>query len=128
MSTSGLGRIYEDGEAIVCQGEVGDSMFVIQEGQAQVLMEKDGREKLLRVAGEGELIGEMAIFEKQVRSATVRALGRARVLTIDKKNFIRRISEDPSIAFRVVQTMSRRVRELSDEVARLKGESAGGAK
>ena len=127
MSTSGLGRTYEDGEAIVRQGEVGDRMFVIQEGQAQVSMEKEGQEKLLRVAREGELIGEMAVFEKQVRSATVRALGRTRVLTIDKKSVLRRISEDPSIAFRVVQTMSRRGRELSDEVARLRGESAGGA-
>jgi CRP-like cAMP-binding protein len=126
MSTGGLGKIYEDGEAIVRQGEVGDCMFVIQEGRARVLLEKDGKEKSLRVAGEGELIGEMAVFEKQVRSATVRALGRVRVLTIDKKNFLRRIAEDPSIAFRVVQTMSRRVRELSDEVARLKSESAAG--
>ena len=127
MSTSSLGKIYENGEVIVRQGEVGDCMFVIQEGQAQVLMEKEGQEKLLRVAGEGELIGEMAIFEKEVRSATVRALGRARVLTIDKKNFLRRISEDPSIAFHIVETMSRRVRELSDKVARLKGESEDGA-
>lgn len=126
MSTSGLGKIYEDGEAIVRQGEVGDCMFVIQEGRARVLLEKDGKEEFLRTAAEGELIGEMAIFEKQVRSATVRALGRVRVLTIDKKNFLRRIAEDPSIAFRVVQTMSRRVRELSDEVARLKSQSPEG--
>ena len=126
MDTGALGKIYEDGEIIVRQGDVGDCMFVIQEGRARVLLEKDGKEKSLRVAGEGELIGEMAIFEKQARSATVRALGRVRVLTIDKKNFLRRIAEDPSIAFRVVQTMSRRVRELSDEVARLKSESAAG--
>jgi CRP-like cAMP-binding protein len=126
MSTGGLGKIYEEGEAIVRQGEVGDCMFVIQEGRARVLLEKDGKEEFLRTAVEGELIGEMAIFEKQVRSATVRALGRVRVLTIDKKNFLRRIAEDPSIAFRVVQTMSRRVRELSDEVARLKSQSPEG--
>ncbi len=128
MSTIGLGKVYEDGEVIVRQGDVGDCMFVIQEGQAQVLIDKGGQERLLRVAREGELIGEMAVFEKRVRSATVRALGRTRVLTIDKKNFLRRISEDPSIAFRIVQTMSQRVRELSDEVARLGGELADGAK
>jgi CRP-like cAMP-binding protein len=124
MSTGSLGRTYEDGEMIVRQGEAGDCMFVIQEGEAQVLSEKDGQSQLLRVARAGELIGEMAIFEKLPRSATVRALGRTRVLTIDKKNFLRRISEDPSIAFRIVQSMSQRVRELSDEVARLKGQSA----
>ena len=63
--------------------------------------------------------GEMAIFDRDVRSATVRALGDARVLTVDKKNFMRRVHEDPSLAFRLVETMSRRIRELGEEVARL---------
>ncbi|MHC4140815.1 MAG: Crp/Fnr family transcriptional regulator [Planctomycetota bacterium] len=124
MDKGGLGATYDDGEIIVRQGDVGDRMFVIQKGRAQVLVEKDGRETPIRVAQEGELIGEMAIFERHVRSATVRALGEVRVLTVDKKNFLKRIHEDPSLAFRVVQTMSRRVRELSDELARFKGKGS----
>ncbi len=120
MSTGALGRVYEDGEILVRQGEVGDSMFVIQEGQVDIVLEKDGHETLLRTSGEGEMVGEMAIFLREVRSATVRARGRARVLTVDKKNFLRRVNEDPSVAFRLVEMMSRRVRELSDELARLK--------
>ncbi|MHC5007199.1 MAG: Crp/Fnr family transcriptional regulator [Planctomycetota bacterium] len=124
MDQGGLGATYDDGEIIVRQGDVGDKMFVIQKGQAQILVEKDGRETPIRVAQEGELIGEMAIFERHVRSATVRALGEVRVLTVDKKNFLKRIHEDPSLAFRVVQTMSQRVRELSDELARFKGKGS----
>ncbi|MHC4504933.1 MAG: Crp/Fnr family transcriptional regulator [Planctomycetota bacterium] len=124
MAEGGLGTTYNDGEIIVRQGDVGDRMFVLQKGRAQILVEKDGRETPIRVADEGELIGEMAIFERDVRSATVRALGEVRVLTVDKKNFLKRIHEDPSLAFRVVQTMSRRIRELSDELARLKAKGA----
>ena len=124
MDKGRLGATYHDGEIIVRQGDVGDRMFVIQKGRAQVLVEKDGQETPIRVAQEGELIGEMAIFERHVRSATVRALGEVRVLTVDKKNFLKRIHEDPSLAFRVVQTMSRRVRELSDELARVKGKGS----
>lgn len=120
MSQGALGRLYHDGEVIVRQGEMGDAMFVIQEGQLEILLEKDGRETRIRVAGEDELIGEMAVFEHEARSATVRALGDARVLTVDRKNFLRRINEDPSLAFRLVETMSRRVRELSEEIAKLK--------
>jgi CRP-like cAMP-binding protein len=41
------------------------------------------------------------------------------VLTVDKKNFLRRINEDPSLAFRLVESMSRRIRDLSNEIARL---------
>jgi CRP-like cAMP-binding protein len=115
-----LGRVYQDGEIIVRQGDAGDCLYVIQEGQVEVLLEKDGQEIKLRVASKGEIIGETAIFERVARSATVRALGEVRALTIDKKNFLRRIQEDPTLAFRLVEIMSRRVRELSDEVARLK--------
>ena len=120
MDTGHLGKVYKDGEVIIRQGEVGDCMLVIQEGQVQVLVEREGHEVPLRVAGEGEIVGEMAIFDRQVRSATLRALGEVRVLTVDKKTFLRRIHEDPSLAFRIVQIMSRRIRELSTEVASLK--------
>ncbi|NHZ73097.1 MAG: hypothetical protein GWP16_01340 [Nitrospirae bacterium] len=63
---------------------------------------------------------EMTIFDREVHSATLRAQGAVRDLTIDKKNFLKRIHADRSLAFRIVQTMSQRVRELGDEVARLK--------
>ena len=119
MSGGALGKIYQDGEVIIRQGETDDSMFVIQQGQVEIVVLRDGTETRLRVAGEGELLGEMAIFDHQPRSATARALGTVRALTVDKKNFLRRVSEDPSIAFKLVETMSRRVRELSAEVVRL---------
>ena len=124
MSQGTLGKIYHDGEVIIRQGEVGDGLFVIQEGQLEILSENEGNQSRIRVAGKGELIGEMAIFERQPRSATVRALGEARVLTVDRKNFLRRINEDPSLAFRLVETMSHRVRELSAEIVRLKAARA----
>ena len=120
MVTGDLGKIYEDGDVIVRQGDVGDCLYVIQEGQVEILLEEDGKEVRLRMAGKGEIIGEIAVFERVARSATVRAIGKVRALTVDKKNFLRRIQEDPTLAFRLVQIMSRRVRELSDEVARLK--------
>lgn len=123
MDKGALGRDFENGELIVRQGEVGDTMFVIQEGQVEVLSETGGEQIRLRIAQEGELMGEMAIFERITRSATLRAMGRVRVLTIDKKNLLRRVHEDPSLAFRIVRTMSSRIRELSDEVARLKNEA-----
>jgi len=121
MDTGALGKVYEDGETIIRQGEVGDCMYVIQDGKVEILVEGDGGEVQLAVRDEGDFIGEMAIFDRDVRSATVRAMGQVRVLTVDKKNFLRRIHQDPSLAFRIVETMSRRIRELTDEIARLKG-------
>lgn len=126
MSGGDLGRQYQDGDVIIRQGDVGDCMYVIQEGEVEVYVERDGQEVRLATRTRGDMIGEMAVFEREVRSANVRALGPARLLTLDKKNFMKRINEDPTLAFRLVETLSRRVRQLSDEVARLK--SGAGAK
>ena len=125
MQTTGLGKVYQDGEIIIRQGDLGDNMYVIQEGQVEVVVERDGQEVRLAIQGAGQPIGEMAIFEQQVRSATVRALGRARILTVDKKSLVRRIHEDPSLAYYMMQTMSQRVRNLSAEVARLERQQSG---
>ena len=118
MSAQGaLGRTYRDGEIVCSQGDVGECLYVVQEGELEVMVDQGGGGSVvLRVVGKDELIGEMAIFQREVRSATVRARGTARVLTLDKRNFLRRIHEDPSLAFRIVETMSRRVRELSAEL------------
>lgn len=120
MESGELGRAFQDGEVIIRQGDEGASMYVIQEGRVEVVKEDGDGEIVLAVLGDGEFFGEMAIFEREVRMATVRAKGPVRVLTIDKKNFLRKIHDDPTLAFRMVQMMSQRIRRLSDEVARLR--------
>ena len=122
MQAGALGKTYKNGEIIVRQGETGDSMYIIQEGQVEVVVERDGREVRLRTVGKGEFIGEMAVFEREMRSATVRAVGDVRILTVDRRSIMRKIQEDPSLAFRIMETMSRRIRTLTEEVALLKKE------
>jgi CRP-like cAMP-binding protein len=117
MGDSGLGKVYADGEIIVRQGDIGDCMFTVQQGQLEILAERPGGDPVrLGIMSPGDIFGEMAIFENEVRSATVRALGEARVLTIDKRTFLRRVQEDPSLAFNLVRMMSRRIRRLTDRV------------
>ena len=120
-----LGRTYRDGEIVIRQGDVAECLYVVQEGHLEVVREEDGKQTVIRVAGKDELVGEMAVFYRAPRSATVRARGTVRVLTLDKKNFLRRINEDPSLAFRMIETMSRRVRELTDHIVELKRSARG---
>lgn len=119
MSTESLGKKYEDGEIIVRQGEVGDCMYVIQAGQVEILQRQGEKEFCLAVLSEGDFFGEMALFDREVRSATVRALGEVRALTVDKKTFLRRVHEDPSLAFGILQKMSRRIRDLNAILVRI---------
>lgn len=118
MSASELGKVYADLEVIVRQGEVGDCMFVIQSGEVDVVGSGVDGEVHLATLGAGNFFGEMSIFEREVRSATVRARGEARVLTIDRRTLMRRIQRDPTLAFNLLKTMSQRIRALDAEVAR----------
>lgn len=122
MDKNALGKNYEAGEIIVKQGEAGDCMFVVQEGQVVATLEQNGQESMLGLLGPGDFFGEMCVFEKQPRSATVRAIGPARVLTVDKKNLLRQITVDPTLAFNLLEKMSARIRALNNQVAWLTGE------
>ena len=115
-----LGKVYADGEYIMRQGEDGTCMFVIQEGEVEIVRQAGGKEVVLATRGAGEFVGEMAIFQKETRSADVRAKGNAKLLTVDRKNLLARIQDDPSVAFRLIETLAGRVRELTQEVAELR--------
>lgn len=118
MVRGSLGRVYRDGEAIVEQGRLGQSMFVVQGGRVEVIQRSDsGDEQHLAYLDAGDFFGEMAVFERQVRSATVRANGEARVLKIDKRTLLTRIREDPLLAINLLKTMSHRIRDLNTEIS-----------
>lgn len=118
MVSGALGKLYCDGEQIVRQGNVGESMYVVQSGRVEVVLETEsGDERHLAFLDAGDFFGEMSVFEKEVRSATVRAAGEARVLKIDKKTLMRRIREDPLLAVNLLKTMSHRIRNLNAELA-----------
>lgn len=120
MQTGALGKVYRDGETIIHEGTQGDCIYIIQEGKVEVYSTVNDQEIRLAELGEGDFFGEMAVFEQTVRSTSVRALGQARVLTVDKKNLLRRMEEDPSLAFRFLEIMSTRIRELDVQLAQMK--------
>lgn len=112
-----LGKVFTDGEVIVRQGDVGDQMYVVQSGSVEVVLESDGTERRLSTMAAGDFFGEMALFDKIVRSASIRAVGEACVLSIDKRTLLKRISEDPLLAYNLLRAMSTRVRDLNQQVS-----------
>lgn len=121
MVRGAMGKFYHDGEEIVRQGNTGDCMYVVQSGQVEVIQHSDsGKNQHLAFLQTGDFFGEMSVFEKEVRSATVCSAGESRVLKIDKKTLLRRIKEDPLLAVNLLKTMSSRIRDLNAEVSRHK--------
>ena len=111
-----LGKVYREGEVIIRQGDVGDCMYVIQRGEVELLRREGDKEYCLAVLGAEDFFGEMALFDQETRSATVRALTDTWVLSLGKRTFLQRAHEDPSLAFRLLEGMSQRVRELEKKL------------
>jgi len=120
MITGELGRVYRNGEVIFREGESGHAMYVIQFGTVSITKATPSGEIPIATLEKGEIFGEMALFDMKPRSATASASGDVRVLTVDKRKFFRTISRDPTLAFKILQSLSQRIRRLDDEVADLK--------
>jgi NADH dehydrogenase len=78
---------FEPGDTIFAQGDLGDSVYVIEEGECEVLCERKGEQELLATLSGGECFGEMALLSDRTRSATIRARTTLKVLIIPKGDF-----------------------------------------
>ena len=117
MGRGALGTVFQDGEFIIRQGDQGNCMYVVQRGKVEVIQHSDNGEQHLAYLEPGDFFGEMAVFEKEARSASVKAIGESLVLKVDKKTLLRRITEDPVLAFSLLQMMSHRIRDLDELVS-----------
>jgi CRP/FNR family transcriptional regulator, cyclic AMP receptor protein len=93
-------------------------MYVIQEGEVEVIQRNGDKEFCLAVLKPGDFFGEMALLENEVRPATVRAIGNAYILSLEKRTFLHRVHEDASFAFRIIKKMSQRIRQLETALVR----------
>ncbi len=100
---------FEPKEAIMTEGEIGDSMYLIVDGRVQVY--KGSR--LVVELGERECVGEMAILDSEPRSATVRALTQVAALKIEREDFYDLMTEKQEIAQGIIKVLTRRLRQTT---------------
>ena len=105
-------RDYTDGEVVFREGERTFEMYVVQSGTIAIV--KGGVE--LAVLGRGDFLGEMSLLESLPRSATAVAKGPARLLCIQPGGFLLKIRRDPTFAFELLQSLSRRVRSANERL------------
>jgi CRP-like cAMP-binding protein len=120
MKEGELGRLYSNGEIIFEEGDKGDVMYVIQSGKVKISKNSPSGDITMTTLQSGAIFGEMALFDKLPRSATARAEGDARILSVDKKKLFSTIGKDPTVVLKVIKTMSGTIRRLSKDFTELK--------
>ena len=114
------------GEFVYHLGDTGKDMYIIQEGQIEILSQDSGDRKQLDVLDAGDFFGELSLLEDQRRDASARAVTPYRLLRIDRTTLHQLVHENPDIAVRMLHRMASRLR--AHEEARLRAlEIAAGA-
>jgi CRP/FNR family transcriptional regulator, cyclic AMP receptor protein len=113
-------RTYPKGSVILFQGDPGDSLYVLRQGRAKVvLIGEDGREVILGVLEPGAHFGELALIDDQPRSAHVIAMEDSQLLILRREDFRRRVEANPSVAWALLTELSRRLRRADQKIGGL---------
>ncbi|MFH1007546.1 MAG: cyclic nucleotide-binding domain-containing protein [Candidatus Latescibacterota bacterium] len=125
---------FAPGSVVVREGDVGNAMYILEEGTVDIsktLMLRVGRhdigqreKTMARLSGEHHaFFGEMAMLERDGRSATVRAVTPCWLFVIEREDFERVCEEDPRMGYRIVTHISRavsgRLRSTNQDVLKL---------
>ena len=121
-STPATTRTYNDGELIVEQGSVCEFMYIVRRGQVEILHNDQGTLIQKAVLGKGSFFGEVPFLERiispSIARTTARALGEVQVISVSQDTILHRIHDNPELGYRLLQTLSRRIRELEEEMIR----------
>jgi CRP/FNR family transcriptional regulator, cyclic AMP receptor protein len=112
-------RSYPAGSIILREGDPGDTCYILRSGEARVVRQHaDGRAITLTNLGPGEIFGELAMFDGEVRSATVEAVDDVRAVAILAGDLKRLLGEHPEIAVKLLGALAARLRETNARIAR----------
>jgi SulP family sulfate permease len=109
---------------LIRRGEAGDALYFVERGEVSVMVGlENGQRKRLRTLGPGSLVGEMALYSGQPRSADVVAETPCRAYRLSAERFARLEREDPSVVIQfhsfVVKLLAKRLSAASDEIRAL---------
>ena len=128
LGNAELGRFAEDarektfakGAVILVADDPGDSLFIVRAGRVKVvLVGEDGREVILGMLGVGEHFGELSLIDSRPRSAHVIAVEDSTLIVLRREDFRRRIEESPTVAWALMQELSRRLRRADEQIGSL---------
>ena len=105
------------GSVVFFEGDRSDSLYVILSGSVKVYQTtNDGREKILKTFGKGDIFGEFAMIDGQPRSAAVATLEKTEMLTLNHRDFRAFATGSPEILWKVLEALCERLRKTTEDV------------
>jgi CRP-like cAMP-binding protein len=112
---------FAAGDRIFSQGELGTEMYIIQEGEVEIVKNINLESHTLSLLEKGDFFGEMAILEALPRTADAIAKTEVKVVAINGSRFDEMLRKNPEVAVRIIRKYSKRLREANSLLERLVG-------
>jgi CRP/FNR family cyclic AMP-dependent transcriptional regulator len=98
---------FAPGQFVFKAGDQGEAMYIVVEGEVEIL---DGS-VLLETSGQGSIVGELALIDDEPRSATAIAKTDCRLVAVDRRRFQYMVQETPLFALSVMKVLADRLRK-----------------
>lgn len=112
---------YSAGDLVFSQGDLGTDMYIIAEGEVDIIKHIGGESHHLSHLEKGDFFGEMALLENAPRTADALAKTDVKVVVINGSRFDEMLRKNPEIAVRIIRKYSKRLREANTLLERLVG-------
>ncbi len=114
-----------DHEIIFREGEPGQHMYVILEGNVEI-RKKTGEKstRTMITLKKGDIFGEMAVVERKGRSATAICASPCRLLRLDEETYFELVQKNPDFAVKMIKTLSSRLRAADNLIEEIMGSDA----
>jgi CRP-like cAMP-binding protein len=121
---AGAAKIFKPGDVVFKAGDKPDGMYIVRKGELQVFLDENGKQVVLANVPEGGIVGEMALFDKQNRSASVKASKPSEVTQITVSDFEGLMKQIPKWFVTLMGALSERLRSTNERLQ--KAETGGG--
>jgi diguanylate cyclase len=105
-------RQFGKGEALMREGEPGDCAYIIETGNVEILVQREGQLLQIGTRGPGSMLGEMAMIDDKPRTATVRALENCSAIEITRDDFAHRVDSADPVLKMVMRIVTSRYRDM----------------
>lgn len=110
---------FEAGTEIFREGEDADAAFLVLEGKVEVRKQTPGGDKVVATLGNGDAVGEMALFGATTRTAHAVAVEPTKAYRLSRADFEKRVAGTDPVLRRMVTILVTRLRDATAELARL---------
>ncbi len=120
FSRVAIPRSYPEGTRVFHEGDHSDACYIVKSGTFRVTREHpDGRAITLATLGEGDIVGELAMLDGEVRSASVETLGGdGELLALPASDVRALLERHPEITVKFVAALTRRLRAANERISR----------